>query len=356
MNVRLFMLIVFCCIGSAACSVTRGEERLTAGPPLVLKHPPINKSIGNPVHCLSFLDDGALLATGATSGVHVWDTRSGELQQTLEVDQRSVEVLVQDPRGQRLVAGGASGVIKVWDARTLKPVATLGPTNAAVSSLAISSDAKVLASASPNAPSSTADEPFAVVLWDLTANELLRKVELPRPAFGATSLSFLQDDKQLVVAQDRTFRLIDVQQGTVTRTIESPNLPRTIGRMAVDQDGGRLATGVFEARLRLWGTRDWKELRGWEAHDKQLPPRRGVSAVSFSADGKYLVSGGLDGQVCVWEASTGRPLLELDGRGESTSGWITGVALAPNNRLLAATHFGGTATLWRLNAESAGTR
>lgn len=349
MNARPFMWLFFGCLTAAACSVARGDERLTAGPPLVLKHPPINKSIGNPVLCLSFLDGGALLATGATSGVNIWDTRSGELQQTLEVDQRSVEVLVQDPRGQRLAAGGASGVIKVWDARTLKPIATLGPTSAAVSSLAISADAKLLASASPNPPPSAADEPFAVVLWDLTTNEQLRKVELSRPAFGATSLSFLQDGKQLVVAQDRTFRLIDVSKGTITKTIESPDLPRTIGRIAVDPDGGRLATGVFEARLRLWDTRDWKELRGWDAHDKQFPPRRGVSAVSFSADCKYLVSGGLDGQVCVWDASTGRPLLELDGRGEATSGWITGVALAPNNRLLAATHFGGTATIWQLD-------
>lgn len=351
MNVRLFVLIVFGFIASAASSVARGEERLTAGPPLVLKHPPINKSIGNPVHCLSFLDGGARLATGATSGIHIWGTLSGELQQTLEVDQRSVEALVQDPRSQRLVAGGASGVIKVWDARTLKPVATLGPTTAAVSSLAISSDAKLLASASPNAPPSAADEPFAVHLWDLTTNELLRNVELPRPEFGSTSVSFLQDGKQLVVAQDRTFRLIDVQKGTVTRTIQLPELPRTIGRMAVDDDGGRLATGVFEAKLRIWDTRDWKQTIAWNAHDQQLPPRRGVSAVSFSADGKYLVSGGLDGQVCVWAVATGRQLLELDGRGESTSGWITGVAVSPQNRLLAVTHFGGTATIWKLQGE-----
>jgi hypothetical protein len=55
--------------------------------------------------------------------------------------------------------------------------------------------------------------------------------------------------------------------------------------------------------------------------------------------------------VCVWAAATGRPLLDLDGRGESNSGWITGVAMTADNRLLAATHFGGTATIWRLEKE-----
>ena len=323
------------------------EERLAASEPLVLKHPAINKSIGNPVHCLTFLNDGALLATGATSGVHVWEASSGELKQTLVVDDRSVDALVQDPRGTRLVAGGAKGVIKVWDARTLKPLATLGPTPCAIRSLSISPDAGLLASVSPNPPPPAAEEPFGILLWDLLTNQQLRRIDHPPPAFGSTVVAFLPDGKQLITAQDRTFRLIDVQQGEISRTIELPDLPRTIQCLSIGPEGG-LATGVFEAKLRLWDTRDWKQTLAWDAHDKPAAPRRGVSTVSFSPDGKYLLSGGLDGQVCVWDATTGRRLLELDGRGEATNGWVTGVAITADNRLLAATHFGGAATLWRL--------
>jgi WD40 repeat protein len=345
---RRFVVV---CLVVAAGRSTTAEERLVAGPPLVLKHPPINKSIGNPVHCLSFLNDGALLATGATSAVHVWDTRSGELRQTLDVDERAVEALTQDPRGTRLVAGGATGLIKIWDARTLKPVATLGPTPAAIRGLAISPDAKLLASASPNAPPATVDEPFEILVWDLTTHQLVKRIEQPRPAFGSTVIAFLPSGEQLIAAQDRSFRVIDVNKGTIIKTVDVPELPRTIGCLAVASEGGRMATGVFEAKLRLWDTRDSKPALAWNAHDKQLPPRRGISAVSFSPDGKYLLSGGLDGLVCVWDVTSGRQLLELDGRGESTHGWITGVAIAANNRWLAATHFGGTATVWRLEEE-----
>jgi WD40 repeat protein len=324
------------------------EERLVASEPLVFKHPPINKSIGNPVHCLAFLNDGALLATGATSGVHVWDVKSGELQQTLDVDERSVDAIVQDMNGTRLVAGGASGAIKVWDARTLKPLATLGPSPAAVRSLAISPDAKLLASASPNVPPSAADEPFGILLWDLAKHQPLRRIDHPAPAFGSTVIAFLPDGKQLISAQDRTFRLIDVEKGAIMKTVDVPTLPRTIGCLALNLEGRRLATGVFEAKLRMWDTRDWTQSLAWDAHDKQPPPRRGVSTVSLSPDGKYLLSGGLDGMVGLWDASTGRQILEVDGRSEGGNGWITGVAMTNNNRLLAATHFGGTATIWRL--------
>jgi WD40 repeat protein len=338
-----FLLVSACWIGAATCAA---EDRLVVGDPVVLKHPPINKSIGNPVHCLVFLQDDARLATGATSGVHVWDAKSGELLQTLETDERSTDALAQDALGKHLISGGASGVIKIWDARTLKPVATLGQTPGAVRSLAISPNAKLLASASPNPPPSSAEQFFGIQLWDLTTNQLSRQIELPQAAFGSTVVVFL-NDQQVLAAQDRSFRLIDVQQGKVIKTIERPELPRTIGCLAVDRDG-QLATGVFEPKLRLWNTRDWKQTLAWEAHDKQQPPRSGVSAASFSPDGKYLLSGGLDGQVCVWDPATGRRLLELDARGGSTSGWVTGVAMSRNNRLLAATHFGGTATMWRL--------
>jgi WD40 repeat protein len=326
---------------------------LVAGDATVLKHPHINKSVGNPVHCLTFLKGGAWLATGATSGVLVWDTSSGELRQTLEVDERSVDALSLDSRGTRLVAGGASGIIKVWDAHTFQPLATLGPTPGAVRGVAISPDGKLLAGASPNGQLGKTDPEFGILLWDLATGEQVRKLAHPPPEFGTTALAFMADGQRLLTAQDRTFRLIDVRTGEMLKTVELPALPRSLGSMALSSrvlgsDGRRLATGVFEPRLRLWDAQTFKEVLAWDAHDQQAPPRRGVSTVSYSPDGQYLLSGGMDGMVGVWDGASGRRLLELDASGEATRGWVTGVAMTADNRLLAASHFGGTATVWRI--------
>ncbi|MEQ8788658.1 MAG: WD40 repeat domain-containing protein [Pirellulaceae bacterium] len=340
------------------------DVRLIAGPPIVLAPPPINKSIGNPVYCLAFAGDGDALVTGAASGALVWDVPSGKLRQTLEVDQRGVDALALDPRSTVLAIGGASGVIQVFDAKTFKLLHTLGSTtgatpgavSGAVCGLSISPDGRQLASVSSSGwqeggGEEEADEPFGVTLWDLAAGRKQKEIAHPAPTFGATALAFLPEGKQLVTAQDRTLRVVDVEAGKTVETVELPQLPRTLGALALHADGRRLVTGAFEPMLRLWDVGGWKQVGGWDAHDREPPPRRGVSAVGFSPDGAYVLSGGMDGMVCVWDASNGRRLLELDGRGEVSARWITGVAMTADNGWLAASHFGGTATLWRITAE-----
>src|SRR5262245_11523765 len=94
----------------SVCGRAEAEVNLVAGEPIVLVHPEINKSVGNPVHCLTFIQDGTALATGCASGVLIWDVSSGKLRRTLEADTRGVDTLTLDPRGKLLVAGGASGV------------------------------------------------------------------------------------------------------------------------------------------------------------------------------------------------------------------------------------------------------
>jgi WD40 repeat protein len=325
------------------------QVRLVAGEPTVLVHPPINKSIGNAVHCLTFLDGGARLATGAASGVLVWDVPSGKLLQTLEVDERGVDALALDPSGTLLVAGGASGVIQVWDARTLKPVRTLGPAPGAVRGLSISSDGKLLAAAGPNGQLGAADKEFGVLLWDLPTGRALPTIPHPPSLYGTTVLAFLPDGKRLVSAQDRTLRVVDVHKGEIVQTVEVPHLPRTLGSIAVG--GNRLITGAHEHKLRLWDTDHWREVDTWYAHASLPPPRCGVSLVNFSPDGRYVLSGGMDGMVGVWEAASGRKLLELDARGEVSGRWITGVVMTPDGRMLAASHYGSTATIWRISRE-----
>lgn len=332
----------------AAPGQADAEVQLTASAPTVLNHPPISKNIDNAVHSLVFARDGTWLATGATSGVFIWDVANGKVRQTLPADERGVDTLALEPRGTFLVSGGASGGIKVWDTRTWKEIRSLGPTARAVRGLSISPDGKLLASASPDGQKGEKDQGFGIILWDLTTGQKLRTLPQPSPALGATALAFLPDGRKLLAGQDRTFRVWDVEKSEETKAVELGGVVRSLGSMALRGDGRRLATGVFEPKIRVWDTESWKQVLAWDAHDQEQPPRRGVVCVAYSPDGKFVLSGGMDGMVCVWDASSGRRLLQLDAGGESSRGWVTGVAMTADGGTLAASQFDGVATIWRI--------
>jgi WD40 repeat protein len=63
-------------------------------------------------------------------------------------------------------------------------------------------------------------------------------------------------------------------------------------------------------------------------------------AVAFSADGKWLATGGTDGIVRVFEGTT--PKTELKGH----SDWITSLAFSPDGKLLASASADKTARVW----------
>lgn len=339
------------------------DVQLTASAPVVLQHLPVVRNFDNPVHSLALLNGGTLLATGATtsigasplvptSAVHIWDVARGEERHRLKVDNRGVDALAVDPRGKFLVAGGASGVIKIWDTKTWKEIHTLGPTAGSVRGLAISPDGKILASASPDGQKGKQDPEFGIILWDITTGKKVRTLPLQPPEFGTTLLSFTPDSKRVLSGQDRSVRIWDVATGKEEKSVELRGVIRSLGSMGLRGDGQRLVTGVFEPKIRIWNTESWEEVNAWNAYEEGKPPYRGVACVGYSPDGKFVLSGGMDGRVCVWDASTGRRLLQLDARNKVFGGWITGVVMSSDGTLLAATHIRGTATIWRITAKA----
>ena len=73
--------------------------------------------------------------------------------------------------------------------------------------------------------------------------------------------------------------------------------------MALSPDGAVLATGGKS--VRLWDARTGKPLRQLLGHLKR------TQAITFSADGRLLISGGSYGTTNAWEVATGRHLVTL---------------------------------------------
>jgi RNA polymerase sigma factor (sigma-70 family) len=114
---------------------------------------------------------------------------------------------------------------------------------------------------------------------------------------------------------------------------------RTVTAISFSPDGKRLVSGDMDGTLRLWEVPSGRKLLQAERRDG------GASYVAFSPDGKMVAAAGLDHVVYVWDAATWKvKLYELKAPGE----FFFSVGFSADSKALAAGTSGGTVYLWDL--------
>src|SRR5262249_9630579 len=121
------------------------------------------------------------------------------------------------------------------------------------------------------------------------------------------TVTFSPDSKTVAAGgRDYSVRLWDLAGGKERgRLIGHRSI---IEGFAFSPDGRLLATASDDKTVRLWNAETCQELR-------RLPPfPSAASQVAFSRDGK-LATGCRDGSVAVWDAATGKELLQVKAKG-----------------------------------------
>jgi WD40 repeat protein len=140
------------------------------------------------------------------------------------------------------------------------------------------------------------------------------------------------------VQQAQRRQLYVAEMNLAQQAIDAANIPRAV-ELLVRQ---RPADGQED--LRGW---EWRYL--WQ-RTQQDDARLTIEAnqwvlafLTFTPDGRTLVSTGWSGLVRFWDAARGRELAQLEGAGD-----LTPIAVSPNGRLLAWGGRGNAAKLWDL--------
>jgi WD40 repeat protein len=106
--------------------------------------------------------------------------------------------------------------------------------------------------------------------------------------------------------------------------------------VAFSPDGTRLATASEDQTVRLWDARTGRFLLECKGHTNW------VVSVAFSPDGKRLATASTDQTARLWDARTGQFLLECKGH----TNWVMSVAFSPDGKRLATACTDKTARLW----------
>jgi WD40 repeat protein/uncharacterized caspase-like protein len=176
-------------------------------------------------------------------------------------DKEWASAFVVSPDGQRLAVGWSDGEAEIWSLGTRRLLRRLERADDQTTSLAFSPDRRYLVGGSRDS---------GVFVWDASNGKLLREL------------------KREVIAGH-------VNTGSVAISHDGELVAAGPGQRAVSSgDEGR------ERRVHVWETATGKLRFLLSGHDAN------VTALAFTMDGRWIVSGSVDGTVRYWDRKSGR--------------------------------------------------
>lgn len=152
-------------------------------------------------------------------------------------------------------------------------------------------------------------------------------------ALQAVQTTYERDGFVLPVAEEALHRAIQASRVNFT-------LPHS-GGLAFSPDGLYLVTGGSDGSVIVWDASSGQRLNAFTDHTTA------VNSVAFSQDGSLLATASADHQRIVWDFTAGRPVLNLPGHGEATPDQaLSKVAFSPDGQFLLSTGQFEEAGIW----------
>lgn len=287
-------------------------------------------AVVSPVASVKFSPDGKILAAGGYQVVRLFDAASGKPLSTLSGHADYVRSLAFSPDGTMLAAAGGppqrGGEIKIWDVRSGQLLKTLLGHKDCIYSVAWSPDGKLIASGSYDK---------MVKLWDAATGQEMKNLQDHIDAVFA--VAFSPDGKHLASgSQDRSVKIWDIASGQRLYTLGDAT--DGITSIAYSPSGKQIAAAGYDKTIYVWevGDSDGKFLHSLIADEDS------ILALSWTPDGKMLITSSSDGSIRFRDAATLDPIRVIDHQPD----WVEALAISPDGTRLAAGRFDGTLSLF----------
>jgi WD40 repeat protein len=277
---------------------------------------------------------------GAEGTIKLWNRVSGASLQQISIPHPGapavgVTFVEFSPDGKTLAAATDDGrvLFYAYDGKGLKQTKSLKLNDAAIWSLAFSSDSTRLAMGGLGG--------FAQIIY---MDDHSQPVIFPRLEGDVHAVAFDLKGTYLATG-DSTGQVFLWDSRTAQKQPRSPGQAHSgaIGGLAFNPVTGALATsGADDRIIKLWDAADPSKMTlSITGH------RDGINAIVFTPDGKNLISASADRTIRFWDTSYGRPGIILYGHTDQ----VYGLALGARGGLVVSTSKDRTARIWNISPQ-----
>jgi WD40 repeat protein len=301
------------------------------------------------VTSVAFAPEGNHLLSGSSDRTATWwDLKDGTSGGSLP-HPNPVSSIAVSPNGQYALIGsphpgGGMPSLKLWEFEGRQAVGSWLP-DWDVTSVAFSPDGRFALAGGVGEPS--------LRLWDVK-NKAETQEAFGKVGEGINCVAFLPDGRAVSGGQQGVIRLWEVsaEKGKAKPTQPLPEKPGTghigpITSVACAPDGRYVLSGGQDETVRLWDLKE-KAPAGRLLKDG---PRSSITCVTFARDGKRLAASGADGRIAVWDLeNTEKPFYSAQ-----LPGAVYGLAFG-GSRYLATANASGTVYIVDLDGPSNATK
>ncbi len=276
--------------GAAAAFSPDGKLLVYSGSKIIVREATslrLVTTLSEPATTLSFAPHTNLLATGDSSGVKLWDTKTWKEVRSLP---EAIQPALFSPDGKQLLTGRPGG-FQLWDTDTWR-------------SEIVSQDAPNLRLQTRNAVAFSPDSQSFVTIAGkgLNLGDHLRGWQLP----GLKELPEIRFESDPI-------------------------------SVAYTSDGQHLIAGLWNGQVIVWDFATDQVRATLKEHAVN------VSGVAMTSNGQTFATASVDGTINLWDARTFKPIRRLRG----TVGRIWSLAISPDGGTVLSSNMEGTTRLWR---------